>query len=377
MRRYGMDVDFERTGILSVAVEPHQVPWIAEPDAEDGHDVFLDESAVRAEIASPTYLARPLGSPHERDPASGEAGARARPRRRRGAASVVHERTPVRRIDDAGSRVEVRHRPRRRARRPRRARDERVPVAAKRNRLMTVPVYDYVLMTEPLGDERLAELGWRNRQGVSDLANQFHYYRLSADGRILFGGYDAVYHAGRRVRAEYEERPATFERLASHFLTTFPQLEGIRFSHRWAGAIDASTRFCAFYGRARDGKVAYASGFTGLGVGAARFAGDVMLDLLDGHETERTSLAMVRGPAVAVPARARGVDRHQPHPLVARPRRPPAGATQRAAEDARRARTRVRLVDRASARRSRPGPGITRGCRRASSRPSGRLRSRW
>ena len=57
VRRYGMDVDFERTGILSVAVEPHQVPWIAEPDAEDGHDVFLDESAVRAEIASPTYLA--------------------------------------------------------------------------------------------------------------------------------------------------------------------------------------------------------------------------------------------------------------------------------------------------------------------------------
>ena len=222
-----MDVDFERTGILSVAVEPHQVPWIAEPDAEDGHDVFLDESAVRAEIASPTYLAGRWDRRTTRDPAPGEAGARARPRHRRGSAWSCTSASPVRRIDDAGSRVEV-------VTDRGVVRADRVVLATnvfpsllKRNRLMTVPVYDYVLMTEPLGDDRLAELGWRNRQGVSDLANQFHYYRLSADGRILFGGYDAVYHSGRRVRAEYEERPETFERLASHFLTTFPQLEGI------------------------------------------------------------------------------------------------------------------------------------------------------
>ena len=169
------------------------------------------------------------------------------------------------------------------------------PSLLKRNRLMTVPVYDYVLMTEPLSAAQLDEIGWRNRQGVSDLANQFHYYRLSADNRILFGGYDAIYHAGRKVRPEYEDRRTSFETLASHFLTTFPQLEGIRFTHRWSGAIDASTRFCAFYGLARRGKVAYAAGFTGLGVGAARFAGDVMLDRLGGADTERTSLAMVEG----------------------------------------------------------------------------------
>lgn len=292
VRRHRMDVDFERTGMLAVAVEPHQVPWIAGPDSDDGHDVFLDESSVRAEIASPTYLAgrwdrrtsailHPAKLALELARVIAEAGV------------VVHERTPVRRIDDAGSRVEV-VTDRGAVRADRAVLATNVfPSLLKRNRLMTVPVYDYVLMTEPLGDDRLAELGWRNRQGVSDLANQFHYYRLSADGRILFGGYDAVYHAGRKVRPEYEERPATFQRLASHFLTTFPQLEGVRFTHRWAGAIDASTRFCAFYGRARNGRVAYASGFTGLGVGAARFAGDVMLDLLDGRETERTSVAMV------------------------------------------------------------------------------------
>ena len=185
------------------------------------------------------------------------------------------------------------------------------PSLLRRNVLMTVPVYDYVLMTEPLTAEQRAAIGWDERQGISDLANQFHYFRQSADGRILFGGYDAVYHYGGRVRAEYENRPESFEKLASHFFTMFPQLEGLRFTHRWAGAIDTCSRFCAFYGSARDGKVAYAAGFTGLGVAATRFAGEVMLDLLEGTPTERTSLRMVRErplPFPPEPAAAIGIN---------------------------------------------------------------------
>jgi len=174
-----------------------------------------------------------------------------------------------------------------------------------------VPVYDYVLMTEPLSDEQWDAVGWRDRQGIGDMANQFHYYRPTQDGRILFGGYDAVYHYGRKVRTQYENRPESWEKLASHFFTTFPQLEGLRFSHRWAGAIDTSTQFCAFFGTARKGRVAYAAGFTGLGVGAARFAGEVVLDLLEGEPTERTELEMVRKrplPFPPEPAAAMGIN---------------------------------------------------------------------
>ena len=125
------------------------------------------------------------------------------------------------------------------------------PSLLRRTSLHTVPVYDYVLMTEPLSRsparlDRLAQPG----QGIGDCANQFHYYRLTADNRILWGGYDAVYHYGRHVRTAYDQRPATFERLAAHFFATFPQLEGLRFTHRWGGAIDTCTRFCAFFGTA-------------------------------------------------------------------------------------------------------------------------------
>jgi glycine/D-amino acid oxidase-like deaminating enzyme len=82
--------------------------------------------------------------------------------------------------------------------------------------------------------------------------------------------------------------------LAEHFFQTFPQLEGLRFTHRWGGVIDTSTRFCAFFGTASEGKIGYALGYTGLGVGATRFGAEVMLDLLYGEDSERTRLRMVR-----------------------------------------------------------------------------------
>jgi glycine/D-amino acid oxidase-like deaminating enzyme len=91
-----------------------------------------------------------------------------------------------------------------------------------------------------------------------------------------------------------EHRPETFARLAGHFFQNFPQLEGLRFTHAWGGVIDTCSRYTAFWGKAYGGKVSYALGYTGLGVGAARFGALVMLDLLDGKQTERTALSMVR-----------------------------------------------------------------------------------
>lgn len=293
VERYGMDVDWERTGQLAIANEPHQIEWL------EG-DGFLDQDAVRAEVHSPTYLA----GNWDRDGCAMVHPAKLAVELARVATElgvIIHEQTRVTGLSGkgpqtvavaGGATVTADHVA---------LATNVFPSLLARNRLMTVPVYDYVLMTEPLSGSQLQSVGWRNRQGLADSANQFHYYRLTADDRILFGGYDAVYHFGGRVRAEYEERPESFRRLASHFFTTFPQLEGLRFSHRWAGAIDSCSRFCAFFGTARGGRVAYATGFTGLGVGASRFAADVMLDQLAGLDTERTRLEMVRTKPIPFP----------------------------------------------------------------------------
>jgi glycine/D-amino acid oxidase-like deaminating enzyme len=168
-------------------------------------------------------------------------------------------------------------------------------------RRYVVPVYDYVLVTEPLSAEQRAAIGWEGRQGISDGANQFHYYRLTADDRILWGGYDAVYRYGGPVGPHLDDHEPTFARLSQHFFTTFPQLEGVSFTHRWGGAIDTCSRFSVFFGTALGGRVAYATGYTGLGVAATRFGARVALDLVDGRDTEATRLRYVRRRPVPFP----------------------------------------------------------------------------
>ncbi len=297
----GLDCDFERPGSLAVAVEQHQLQELR--DAHDGKtELFLDEAALRAEIDSPTYLGALWST---RDTALVHPGKLARELARACADAGVEifEHSPVTGLDPTASGGPVAVKTAAGVANARRVAlaTNAFPSLLKRYRLHTVPVYDYVLMTEPLTKAQLASIGWKNRQGVADMANQFHYYRLSADNRILWGGYDAVYYFGGRIRSEYDDRPESFAKLASHFFTTFPQLEGVRFSHRWAGVIDTSTRFCAIFGSAYNGRVAHAAGFTGLGVAATRFAANVMLDRLAGLETERTSLDMVRSMPVPFP----------------------------------------------------------------------------
>ena len=171
----------------------------------------------------------------------------------------------------------------------------------RRLRLHIVPVYDYALMTEPLSPAQLDAVGWSRRQALADAGYMFHYYRLTEDQRILWGGWDALYYRGRRIRVEYEDRPDLSAKLADHFFTTFPQLEGLRFTHRWAGVIDTCSRFCQFWGTALDGRVSYVLGYTGLGVAASRFGARVALDLALGRRTELTELGFVRSRPLPFP----------------------------------------------------------------------------
>ncbi len=291
-----IDCDFVRSGVLAVATEPHHVEILEDEIVQlqqmGQHAVFLDAEQTRQRVDSPTYLA----SIYEPDVALVEPARLAWGLReaclRRGVR--IHERTPVRDIASDANGVRLRCRDAVIAAKQVVLATNAYRPLLKRLRLMTVPVYDYALMTEPLTTEQRAAIGWLGREGISDTANQFHYYRTTRDGRILWGGYDAIYHYGSAMRPDLEQRPATFELLADQFFATFPQLEGLNFTHAWGGVIDTCTRFTAFYGTAMRGRVGYALGFTGLGVGATRFAGDVVLDLLGGLETERTALQMVR-----------------------------------------------------------------------------------
>ncbi len=292
--------------MLDVATEPWQVPeleeWV-ELSARHGTELeYLDRAAVQAEVHSPRFPRRRPGRRRpDGDAQPGQAGwGLAAAAERRGATiaeqsavtSLVRRAAGVRVETATGATINLAH----------------VLVATSAYSALVqaavplfVPVYDYVLMTEPLTPAQRSSIGWAGREGMSDSGNQFHYFRQSADDRILWGGYDAIYHPGNRVRPAYDERPATFQKLARQFLETFPQLEGIGSTHAWGGAIDTTTRFTVTFGEALGGRVHYALGYTGLGVGSSRWAAGILRDRLLRPDSPLLRLELVRSRPFPIP----------------------------------------------------------------------------
>ncbi|MCH5642216.1 FAD-binding oxidoreductase [Gordonia sp. ABSL49_1] len=301
--RLGIDADAERTGELDIANFDWQIEDLAEMADQAtllGQQLsLLDESDARERVHSP--MVRGAAFDPEvimLDPAKLAWGL-ARAAERLGV--QIFEGTEVTALaDDAGRmRADTAF--------GSVAADKVVlatsasPSLVRRLRLYTVPVWDYALMTEPLSADQRASLGWAGREGLADSGPRFHYFRLTADDRILFGGWDALYHfgSGRSRRHEYDA--GEFALLAEHLLQFFPQLAGVKATHTWGGVIDTSSRFCAFWDRSYGGRVVTAVGFTGLGVGASHFAAASALDLVDGLDTERTRLKMVRSKPIPFP----------------------------------------------------------------------------
>ena len=304
IRRYGIECDWERTGELRVALAPWQFEEMAEEarlrNEMGDHVVILDAEQVQARVHSPKYV----GALFDHDGTALIDPARLVWGLERACLSLgvkIFENSKVEWLEDVDDGVRV-HTPYGAVTAQRVALGTNVfPSLVRKARKYVIPVYDYELVTEPLSDKQMASIGWQGREGIADAGNQFHYYRLTQDRCILWGGYDAIYNFRGQVRREYEFNAETYATLAAHFLTTFPQLAGIKFTHAWGGAIDTCTRFSPFWGQSHEGKVAYVMGFTGLGVASTRFGAATMLDLLDGLDTERTRLTMVRRKPVPFP----------------------------------------------------------------------------
>ncbi|MCL2585016.1 MAG: FAD-binding oxidoreductase, partial [Streptosporangiales bacterium] len=258
---HGIDCDFSPVGELAIATAPWQLEGLEEDAAAArslGHDVeVLDGPGMRAELNSPRFVG---GLKYTTGNAMVEPGRLAWGLRRAclDAGVRIYEHTPARSVSSSSAGLTLRT--------PYgavRARQVVLGTGAfrpllKRIGAYVVPVWDYALMTEPLSPSQVDSLGWKDRRGASDLGNQFHYFRLTRDNRILWGGYDAVYYNGGRMNDELISNPSTFLSLASHFFETFPQLEGVSFTHAWGGVIDTCSRFSPFFGTAFGGRLAYA-----------------------------------------------------------------------------------------------------------------------
>ncbi len=134
-----------------------------------------------------------------------------------------------------------------------------------------MPINNFVLATEPLGEARARQL-IRDDVAVSDTKFVVDYYRLSADRRLLFGGGETY---RRRMPADLKG----FVR--RYMLRVYPQLADARVDYAWGGTVAITRNRLPGFGRLAP-SVFYAQGFSGHGVALTSLAGKLIAEAVAG-----------------------------------------------------------------------------------------------
>ena len=218
--------DYEPTGRFMAAfteghlVEARRNLEIARSLGIDSHRL-LSREEMQAQVHSPRYL----GGLEVRgggilDPARFTDGLR-REAERLGV--KVHERTRVERIleDGAGVRL-LANGTTLKARRAVLGTSAYTHHLLPRVRHRFIPLYDYILVSEPLTPAQWESIGWKGRQGITDGRTFFNYYRPTADGRVLWGTSEATYYRGNRVDPSCDHSPGHEAALRESWRRTFP-----------------------------------------------------------------------------------------------------------------------------------------------------------
>ena len=154
-----------------------------------------------------------------------------------------------------------------------------------------VPVWTHIVLTEPLTDAHFKEIGWQNRQGIEDARNLVHYYRLTADNRLVMGGRDVslsyAYDMEKDLNAD------TFAGLKKDVRELFPVLKDIKFTHEWGGPVSIPLDMAPAIGFAGDKNVVYSLGTVGHGVSMTHLNGRTVADLILERQTELTDVFFV------------------------------------------------------------------------------------
>ena len=150
-----------------------------------------------------------------------------------------------------------------------------------------LPIHNYILATEPLGAR--ADRLIPGREAVSDSRFVVHYWHLSADGRMLFGGGERYGHGEPRDLAGF---------VRAHMLKIYPDLADVRIDHAWGGTLAVTMNRMPYFRRLRPG-VYTACGYSGHGVAIATLAGKLLAEAIVG-DTARFDV-MARIPAGCFP----------------------------------------------------------------------------
>lgn len=304
IERHGIDCEWVHGGLLVVATNRAQLARVeADLAAAEalglGGFRRLSAAEVRRQVDSPTYLGAlhedHCGVVHPAKLATGLAAVV------EGMGATIFESTPVGRIDEHQGRLRLE------VPRGEVVADQVVfatnawATSTPWFRRKVVPLYTYIVLTEPLTDRQWDAIGWQQRQGIEDKRNYVHYYRRTADGRILMGGADGVIYSGGAIRPRLDRHDRIRARLERDVVATFPSLDGVRFTHHWGGPVAITVNFLPMFGTLLDGRLHYGFGYNGHGVAPSHTGGKILRDKVLGKASELTELCFVDAPEPGFP----------------------------------------------------------------------------
>lgn len=293
LEQYATGCDFERTGQLQICLTPAHIEdckhnlEVAKDLGLTGYKL-LSADETRSEVNSPLYLGAlfvPGGgilNPIKLiDKIKKDLLARG---------VVIYENTAVKRLD--GARIICEHG---------QVNAAKVMVAtdAYTHHLLPgllwrfIPLYDYIMVSEPLDARQKEAIRWRHRQAMVDGRTFFNYYRLTADDRVLWGTSEAKYYPPNLVDESCDHSQEHYDALRASFASHFPQVGPIDFPYYWGGPIASTTRLTPFFGTTAGGRVIYGLGYTGHGIGTTRIAGKIMAHMATAKPSELLSLKLV------------------------------------------------------------------------------------
>ena len=277
--------DFARRGKLKLATRPGQLADLERSaerliaDRVDSDVEVLDAAGVRSEVQSERFhgglLYRRSAQMHMGRFAAGLAGAA----ERRGAR--IHTATCVSGVERAGGDSAPAHRVHT-SRGTLLARQVLLATGATRHggyrtfgwlRRRIVPIGSFIVVTEPLGAARADALLAQRRTYVT-IANIHHYFRLTPDHRLVFGGRARFAVSSRRSDA------ASGEILRAGLAAIFPQLGAVRLDYCWGGLVDMTRDRLPHAGERRG--LFYSMGYSGHGAQMSVHMGERMAAVMAG-----------------------------------------------------------------------------------------------
>lgn len=279
---HAIDCDFQRHGKLSLALTPGALAGMrttAQLVASIG-DLpalqILGPDEIRTEIGSDFYhggAVDPRGSGlHIAKFVSGLAKAAV------AAGATICENAAAVALDRIGGQHLVRS-----SRGPVRASEVLIATSGYTDRLTpwlrrrVIPVGSFIICTEPLPAELAAELLPHGRM-ASDAKMLTHYFRLTPDNRMLFGG-------RARFALSNPDSDLKSARILRRAMTEiFPQLSGIGIDYTWGGLVDITLDQMAHAGEHQG--VHYSLGYSGHGVQMATYCGQQLARKLLGKRPD-------------------------------------------------------------------------------------------